>query len=94
MLSYLRNDKLHAKQCPTEDHKTAQNNSVYWALSNPREKQINSEYDNLGCFLFHVLILQLYVKKIIFIFSYDPENLSKNDYMPLIARNIQVVFAH
>lgn len=95
MLNYLQNDKLHAKQYPTEEHdKIAQNNSVYLALPSPREKQMNSAYDNLGSFLFHILILQIYVKKRIFIFPYDPENLSKNNYMPLIGRNIQVVFTH
>lgn len=101
MLSYLRNDKLHAKQCPTEElDKIGQNNSVYLALSSPREKQINSEYDNsmttksFVSFWFHVLILKIYVKKRIFIFSYDPENLSKNNCKPLIARNIQAVFTH
>lgn len=95
MLSYLRNDKLHAKQCPTEEHdKIAQNNSLYLALSSPREKQMNSEYDNLGNFLFHILILQIYVKKRIFIFSYDPENLLENNFMSSTARNSQVVFTH
>lgn len=82
-------------QCPTEEHdKIAQNNSVYLALSSPKEKQMNSEYDNHGSFLLHVLILQIHVKKRFFTFSYYPENLSKNNYMSLTARNIQVVFTH
>lgn len=94
MLSYLQNDKLCAKHCPTEERdKIAQNNSVYFALSSPREKQMNSEYDNLGSFWFHVLILQIYVKKWIFIFFYHPENLLENNFMPLIARNIPL-FLH
>lgn len=45
-------------QCPTEEHdKTAQNNSVYLALSSPKEMQMNSVYNNLGSFWFHVLLL-------------------------------------
>lgn len=80
-------------QCLTEEHdKIAQNNSVYLALSSPREKQMHSEYDNLGSFWFHVLILQIHVKERIFIFSYGPENLSKNNYMSLTARNIHGFF--